>query len=329
VNAPRLSQLASRLLRNHGAGGGGQLGDRAGTIAALELALAARSRPRGPWMLLMLSVAAAAAIALFAARLRAPTDGAVTATLVTPDNVTFFRAGKELIQRPGSTVLAGDSLRARGTAQLRLSTGTTVAIASGGELDVLELSGHQRLALRAGVLRAHVAKLHADQGFSVATPDALVSVRGTEFEVDVAADAACAGRVATRVHVLEGVVTVTHATGENRLTPGQSWRSPCPLPAAAAPVPVASTRSPDATVAGHTADSGRRTASLHLSPELRASASTLAEQNNLFGQALAARRQGNRGLALQRLDALLARFPAGPLAEAAERARRELVARTP
>jgi hypothetical protein len=52
--------------------------------------------------------------------------------------------------------------------------------------------------------------------------------------------------------------------------------------------------------------------------------STLNTQNDLFGAALRARRNGDVGRAVRRLDELLTGFPDGPLAESAERERRRL-----
>jgi TolA-binding protein len=54
--------------------------------------------------------------------------------------------------------------------------------------------------------------------------------------------------------------------------------------------------------------------------------STLAEQNDLFAAALAARRRGDTVEAIQWLDRLIARYPGGPLTDSARAERRRMAA---
>jgi hypothetical protein len=322
VNAPRLAQLAAKILRQHRGPRADQIGDRARTVAALERALAARSHRRWPLPVALAAGAAAAAVAtVIGLRLLAPSPQGITAQMTAGETTSFVRVGARGEYRAADAVLAGDRLHTRAAAQLALSSGSTIAMAAESDLDVLELGDHQRLSLSAGHLRARVKKLGPQQGFSVTTPDALVSVRGTEFDVDVGPDAGCGGRTATRVQVFEGVVVVDHAGTQTRLLPAQIWSTPCPAqaanPPAAAPAAVAGRPSRPITL--RSADP---------SP-VPAPTSTLTEQNDLFEQAIVARRLGDRTTALRKLDTLLARFPDGPLAAPAARARHDLASALP
>jgi ferric-dicitrate binding protein FerR (iron transport regulator) len=323
MTGPRLADLATKLLRRHAGGGAHDLGDRSATVAAIERALQARSRRRRPLrvvgMALLAGAAAAAAIGVVALRRSSVSEATVTAKLTSGDATTCERAGLRADCQPGQPVLAGDRLRTGRATTLGLSSGTRVDLAARSDLEVLELGGHQRLALRAGTLRAQVTKLRAGESFSVATAQALVSVRGTDFEVAVAPDEACGGRPATHVRVFEGVVVVEHESGQARLLPAQSWTSDCtvavppPAPAAPAVTNAGPRRAPRTPVITAPAGPG----------------STLPEQNHLFAQALVARREGDLATARKHLDELLARFPSGPLAAAAARARQDLSAPTP
>jgi hypothetical protein len=339
MKGPRLAELATKLLRAHAPRGSGHLGDRAAAVSVLERALAARAHRRQPLRYVLLGTAAAAALALVAARLWAPVRPAVTATWISSGGATFVRAGVTGPDRQGQTVVEGDRLHAGNATQVALSTGTSIAVAATSDIDVLELGGRQRLSLVAGGLRARVKKLRPNEEFSVATPDALISVRGTEFEVVIAPDSSCAGRSATHVRVFEGVVTVKPARlgpgdgGELRLLPSATWSTPCPAAVKTAAVPTVANR-PEAAIvtplalprAAHAAIPAT-SAAITAAPPVPGS--TLVEQNDLLERALAARRQGDRATALELLDDLLARFPRGPLAGPAARARRELAAAAP
>ena len=57
----------------------------------------------------------------------------------------------------------------------------------------------------------------------------------------------------------------------------------------------------------------------------RADPSTLAEQNDLFAAALAARRRGDLGEAIHWLDRLIARYPKGQLIDSARAERQRLL----
>jgi hypothetical protein len=317
----RLSRLATQLLKWHAPGGdhvAREFADRADMVAALERAIARRSRRRRAGLLALVGAPVAAVITLVAL-------GIVSSSRT---EVTVREAGNT------SPVRAGDRLRPKAPATMTIATGTVVAIAPASELGILELGRHQRLGLDRGRVRATVNKRRPDEEFVIVTPDALVAVRGTEFEVEVAADPACAWGKATRVSVDAGVVAVTHDGRERRLLPSETWTSPC-LRTAETPDREPSPRRP-ATVASFSpkpkAAAPRRAPvpdAARARPSAPAQASTLTVQNQLFEQALAARRRGDHATAIGRLDELLARFPQGPLTEAAAKLRSELVKAAP
>ena len=123
-------------------------------------------------------------------------------------------------------------------------------------------------------------------------------MRGTAFKVSlVSPDAACGGGTPTRVGVTEGVVVVRHAGVESRVEAGQQWPSGCTQPLVAA-------RASSGSSAAH-------------GPAAAAPASSLGEQNDMFADAMAAKRRGDTGEALADFNRFLARYPASPLAESA------------
>jgi hypothetical protein len=339
VSDNRYAHLATRLLaeqqRNTGPA---SLGDRAGTVAALERALRGRIRRRR-WRRIAAGAGAMAAVALLVAvgltvraRLdlvpappltvvpRAPAPARLTARagVVRGAGATLVRAGNVLALGTGARLRSGDRLRAgrRGEVRVELSSGTRFGLA-GGEMELVGLESVQRFALRTGRLRADVAKLPTGHRFLIATADTEVEVKGTSFEVEVIPPSRCADGATTRVRVFEGVVVVRRGEGEVRVGAGSSWPEACGETAgddhsAAAALP---------RHAGHLRA---------LAPRLQSSAeqlaaSTLAEQNDLFADALRARRRGDRVGALRRLDELITRFPSGPLAESARARRADLV----
>jgi hypothetical protein len=195
---------------------------------------------------------------------------------------------------------------------LAFATGTDVALGEVADMTIAGEGATQALRLDHGSLDLHVAKLSADQRFLVETPDAEVEVRGTAFKVSlVSPDATCGAGTPTRVAVSEGVVVVRHAGVESRVEAGQQWPSDCTQASA-----VASARASSAS-------------SAH-GPGV----SSLGEQNDMFADAMAAKRRGDVGEAIAAFDRFLARYPASPLAESAMVERMRLLrgadsARTP
>jgi hypothetical protein len=168
-------------------------------------------------------------------------------------------------------------------------------------------------------MEAEVAKLPLGSRFVIATRDAEVEVKGTRFEVAVVPDpSACAPFVHTQVAVQEGVVAIRFAGGEVRVAAGTVWPTCAPPAAAPAPGPVPRGHARRAHVAVPTPSSG-----VPSSPP--ADPSTLAEQNDLFAAALAARRRGEVADAIRWLDRLIGRYPTGPLTDSARAERQRLL----
>ena len=272
--------------------GPGELGRRKQAVEALAAALQARSRKRLRRRRL-LAVGGVAALALASV-------GLLTTWSGTPVPAVQVEGGSAL--QAGSVVRAS---RGRSVG-LALATGTRVRL-TGGRLDLAELGVRQRFVLQSGRFWAKVAPLTAGQRFLVVTPDVEVEVRGTVFELFVVPPRPECDGAATEVRVIEGLVTVRRNGRQWQIPAGQGWPGDCRPPATPAVAPAAAVpeRLAEPTI--------RR------SPRPAAVASTLAEQNQLFGTAMDARRRGDLAEARRRLDELLARFPFGALADSARR----------
>jgi ferric-dicitrate binding protein FerR (iron transport regulator) len=305
-------------------------GDRAAAISAIERAIAARARTRrrNRWLG---GLAAAAAVAVVAGgavheirhraqtvasspanQLHAPAAGdtqVVGYTVTGAASVVSSGASAPLSER--RTLPAGSRVvtPAGGHVMLAFATGTDVALGEAADMTIADEGATQALRLDHGSLDLHVARLSADQRFLVQTPDAEVEVRGTAFKVSlVPPDATCGGGTPTRVAVTEGVVVVRHAGVESRVEAGQQWPSGC------SQAPVA-TRASSGSSAVH-------------APGSSAPASSLGEQNDMFADAMAAKRRGDSGEALADFERFLARYPASPLAESATVERMRLLRST-
>jgi hypothetical protein len=184
---------------------------------------------------------------------------------------------------------------ANGRATLAFSTGTNVVVGEGSDMSVGGDSAHQVLRLSAGSIDLHVAKLTAEQRFVVGTADAEVEVRGTQFHVSIVRpEAACGHGTPTRVVVTEGVVVVRHDGIEDRVAAGEVWPTGCARGLVAGP---------DARTGG--------------APARAVQVSTLPEENDLFKRALLTANGGDVRGGVNGLEALLAKYPASPLAESA------------
>jgi hypothetical protein len=194
---------------------------------------------------------------------------------------------------PGSRV----ETRVNGRAALAFATGTSAMLGESAELTIDGDEGMQILRLGSGSLDLRVAKVSADRRFVVATPDAEVEVRGTKFRVSIGApDPSCSDEAVTHLVVTEGVVVVRHGGVEKRVAAGEQWPGDCVAPTAiAAPFP-----------SSHAPSSG--------GPSV---VSTLAEQNDLFAEAIVAKRRGESQAALASFDRFLSTYPSSPLAQSA------------
>jgi hypothetical protein len=193
-------------------------------------------------------------------------------------------------------------------AVLAFTSGTQVLLGEGGDMTIADEHDTQALRLEHGSLELHVAKLAAHQRFLVQTADAEVEVRGTAFRVFlVPPDRKCGGGTPTRVAVSEGTVVVRQGGQESRIEAGEQWPSGCPGPVSAGhPAPAAASHNVAAS----------------------SQASSLGEQNDLFGEAMSAKRRGESGKAIDSFSRFLARYPASALAESATVERMRLLRQT-
>lgn len=191
----------------------------------------------------------------------------------------------------------------------------------------------QRMNLSRGQVTLDVPPLPRGTSLSVVTPEATVVVHGTRFSVahDVNTQATC-------VRVTEGRVAVTRrGSGWQVVVAGQS--SGCgeaeATPAKALRSSSAAAASPDVRVAAKARVAQRRRSQARRNrvtapapatePPAGPAAgsqppSTLAQQNRLLTQALAAEQSGNYATAELKLKSLLSRFPDSPFAAEASRA---------
>ncbi|MEO6601557.1 MAG: FecR domain-containing protein [Polyangiaceae bacterium] len=181
------------------------------------------------------------------------------------------------------------------------------------------------LHLEQGQVALQVEKLPPGLGLSVQTPDARVTVHGTRFSVRVT-PRATAGTV-TLVTVTEGRVEVDSRGQVVFLGPGDHWSSEGPPPepneaSRAANSLVAASASPSASASALPAAPASASVRAVHAPE-----STLAEENQLYAQALARAGAGDLPPALADLAALIQRYPRSPLAQNARADRFRLLRR--
>lgn len=205
--------------------------------------------------------------------------------------------GRLSLEREAVLVTAHDG------AELRLSSNTELSVAPSTEVALTRRRRtpelvEERVRLRAGGVALRVPKLGARGKVSVETRDALVEVHGTQFSVRVVERPPL--EVFTEVNVREGRVRVSSGNHERVLVAGESWSSrevtPEP-PAVAAPAAPPTSRAPS-----------KRAAQSRVAP------SDLAAQNRLLEAAELAQKSGMPRLALERLEALIARYPDAELA---------------
>jgi len=333
MNSPRYARLAAKVLaKEHEeaarvpltlvqTGTPATLAQRDEAIAQIEAAIVKSGRRRVVRRA-MIAGAAIAAIAASAAGLflranahvaSAPTAAAAVAAIAHPsgDGAALMGAGAGAPMVDGQPLATGSRIVARpsGRALLAFATGTEVTLEDEGDLTIVDGGPAKTFALGAGALRAKVTKLGAGERFVVRTPDAEVEVRGTSFRVGVApSDPACGDGTTTRVSVFEGTVVVRHRGAETPIESGSEWPRGCHAAHAAASAPK--------HVTAHAAPS---------SPAQSSPPSTLAEQNDLFADAVAAKRNGDARVAIARFDTFLTKYPSSALAESAAAQRMKLL----
>ena len=343
---PRLSRLATDLLRDEPLViEAKSAGDDARAVFAVEQAIAAeRRRQRIKRAAIAGVLALAATVCLFVGwrmRTHAPTAGAARAMPSSvaservavwghalSDGVIVLREGCELALEDGGVLAPNDRVvtAATGRMSISLSTGTQVVVGGSSDFAIVEQGHTVAFLLKAGSVRADVAKLHAGERFLVRTLDGEVEVRGTSFQVDVVAPSSCGSGTSTRVVVTEGIVVVRSplsGTREDSIRKGESWPRDCSAAASAAALESATPSSPTPLAStANTSPSVMATAAVGAPP----ASSDLAAQNALFAEASAARRRGDTATAIATYERLAARHPTSPLAESAFVERMRLLA---
>ena len=347
MSVPRYTQLATKALaKAHppvpATAPSAETRER--SIAAIARAIRSKAlrRTRVRWAGALATVAAvAAAAALVMIRVpRATSNEAVAVTsppsaasAVAPplggDLVARAAGDHASIESAGARSVANGQAMARGSrlvtgagghATLTFSTGTELALDDAGDLTLVEEGLTQIVALGRGRLRAQVAKLTPTQRFMVRTVDAEIEVRGTVFRVrSVAGDPSCGAGSPTRVAVEEGTVIVRQGGKEAILRAGDTWPGDCASPAASGAL-ARSAPSSALPIAAETPPRAEESATA------TTEASTLAEQNDSFASAVAAKTSGDALGAIARFEAFLAKYPGSPLAESATVQRMHLLA---
>lgn len=343
MTMPHYARLASKILKDAACDEQSvpppAMEARARAVHAIEQAIVVRNdqRRRSRWLV---AAAAAAAIVLLgggAAKLvvdlRAPvaiaevaaSDVASPLLAMSPviretANVVLVGAGAPDTQAVDGTPIAhGKRLIARplGHATLAFASGTELSLEERGDLTIDENGASQRFTLGAGAVNARVAKLAAGQTLVIATPDAQVEVRGTTFRVAVVpADPACGDGTTTRVDVIEGVVVVRARGVDTRVTAGERWPRGCTAPSAPASLAAIDAKRTPAPPTAALASA---------SPSTASPSSMLSEQNDLFAEAVAAKRRGATAQAIATFERFLAKYPSSPLAESAMAERMRLL----
>jgi TolA-binding protein len=169
--------------------------------------------------------------------------------------------------------------------------------------------GTEDLALEKGTILLKVPKLGSHRHLSIHTPDAVVTVRGTEFSVTVRERD---GHAITDVKVVEGSVWVESKGREVTLEKGSDWSSEAEPSASRAenesPVaPEPPGISVPATPVAHGSNANRDEPT-----------STLGAENDQYQRGVSAARLGDDRKAVGAFDTFLQRYPSSPLAQSAE-----------
>lgn len=346
-----LAKRATDLLADHAAKRASEAGsvDDAAMIDVLAGSIVREARKR---RLRRITAATACALAVAAAaslvigrRALDPSRAIATAPPATAhvaplaDGTKIVRAGVGSSIDDRAPLAVGDRvISASGRAMISLVTGTHLVVEEEADLAVRSLDGMQQaFELRAGAVRADVAKLRANERFLIHTRDAEIEVRGTSFRVSIVPpDPSCRQGTITRVAVTEGDVVVRTIAAEVHVLANQSWPPECTrrgdVPVApasaeapkappvrsvpAAPAPSVPSRPPQASAPS----------TPPVAPAPAAETSQLAAQTAIFADATAARRRGESVRAIERYEELARKYPASALAESALVERMRLLA---
>lgn len=341
MNVPRYAAAAAKLLARHVTNDAPPAGERERGIETIERAMQQRLRRRSWWRGAAVLAAAAAFALLWIVVPRASSEGAPVAgarvdvsplgrgaTLRDSAGAHRLDSGAELGPDQAIETVEG------GGASLRLSTGTRIELAGKTSFRVGSRGQSERFTLARGELSAHVAKLGPGQRFIVETPDAEIEVRGTVFQLAVSSEReGCGAGSLTRLSVTEGVVEVRSAGASVRVGRGEHWPPDCPTNAAEAPS-AAAPRGSDVHRHAGPVPSVRVTAATrgapHTAGPVNAAApvrddAALKRQNDLYAEAVAAAKRGDRAAALKAYEELIHGFPGSPLVENALVERMRLV----
>jgi hypothetical protein len=302
-------------------------------------------RHRFTWMATLSSAAAVALAAGYVGtRQRSPaqateTRDASSSVLALEGSVQVIRRAAEVVAPPRERVPVGNAdevVTAEGArARAWLASGAEVDIDPSSRVRLSEdrggtqgslsapAGGNEAVVLGAGRVTVRVPKLGPARTFAVETPEATVVVHGTAFSVERPVPSAEAPP-RTTVDVGEGTVAVRHRGIEVLLHAGDRWSSAAPLASeleSGARVDSA-TLGPDrgpsrlkSNPAAHRPGSGSSKAPAEGSSSDKSS--SLAVENRLLQEAMAARQQGDARRAVQLTGQLLTRFPDSPLTEEA------------
>jgi len=245
-----------------------------------------------------------------------------------------LHAGRDVIIARAVHLTEGDELSTEvgAHADLVLPSGADVLVDESSVVQLersAEVAGvvDEQVFVRSGRVQVRVPKLHTGGSMRVRTGDAQVIVHGTAFTVEVNAPAE---PTETRVHVVEGVVSVDGATGHTVLTAGMSWSSRGEVSELSPAPNLGLRRAPSADPAGRASAATEIAAAQPALPAPHHNAfhqsalaarapdpGTLAEQNRDFAAAMAARREGDSRRSAQLLDAFIGRYPSAPLLQTA------------
>jgi len=200
----------------------------------------------------------------------------------------------------------------QGSATLGFPSGASAKVAGKSSLKITAMRESEALFLARGAVDVQVPKLDPARGFSVETPDARVTVHGTQFQVLVVP---AAEGPQTRVQVTHGVVSVQHGGHEVFLNAGQSW----PPAAAAEPVrPAQPAAGVDAGAEEELAPSEADVAPQKQGARRRPrhfDSRELADQNARFARAMQLKKSGEPVLALRELERIARKYPGSPLGQ--------------
>jgi hypothetical protein len=334
----RYAEVVRRLLRGRLAAPPSALpSDRRRLVAAVEEALRARARRRAFVRRAGgVSLAVAAALTFFVAARggwlgrrggtiaqgRTSPSSALTVLdeapaagqLIGPDGApgpvvrgVVVDAGLRLVAPPSGEVTVGTT------------DGTLLTLGASGDLAVLEAGRTRRFALRAGVVNVRVVRLVAGERFVIETADAAIEVHGAALKVAlVAPDPNCGGGARTRVSVSEGDVRVRAGEQDVALTAGGQWPADCNAAVHAAHAPNRRALPRQRATAA---------SALPVAPASpTAPVSSLGVENDLFAEAVRARKAGELTHAAATFGRLIDEHPRSPLLESAMVQRMRLLA---